>query len=215
MPVCLPQLRGKRVAALTLSLVVGALATVAAHDITPYRTLRYTGVVSQTNQFTCGPASLATLLTYFYGQPATETEMLQLALAAEPQYKEGFTLLTLKQILKSRGLESKGYRLTPAQLADYFAQGGLPVLLHGTKPSLHYLIAVGTAGDYILLRDPAWGESIMAIDELVTVKGFAGTVLIPLPEPEKAGVAAENQRLALAGARRRLLRLYRSGGGLH
>jgi len=44
-----------------------------------YRELRYDGVVGQTDWYTCGPAAVATLLTYYYGIPTTEAEALKLA----------------------------------------------------------------------------------------------------------------------------------------
>ena len=43
----------------------------------PYRELRY--VVGQTDFYTCGPAAVATLPTYYYGIPTTEAEALELA----------------------------------------------------------------------------------------------------------------------------------------
>ena len=36
-----------------------------ANRITPYRTLRYEGVVGQTTYYTCGAAAVATLLTHY------------------------------------------------------------------------------------------------------------------------------------------------------
>ncbi|WP_194165372.1 cysteine peptidase family C39 domain-containing protein [Deinococcus terrestris] len=37
---------------------------------TPHQTNQ--SVVGQTTDFTCGPAALATLLTHYYGRPASE-----------------------------------------------------------------------------------------------------------------------------------------------
>ena len=44
----------------------------------PYQELRYVEVVGQTDFYTCGPAAVATLLTYYYGIPTTEAEALEL-----------------------------------------------------------------------------------------------------------------------------------------
>ncbi len=45
----------------------------------PYQNLRYEWVVGQTDWYTCGPAAVTTLLTYFYGFPTMEVETLELA----------------------------------------------------------------------------------------------------------------------------------------
>jgi len=44
-----------------------------------YRELRYEKVIEQVEWYTCGPAAVATLLTYYYGLPTTEAEALELA----------------------------------------------------------------------------------------------------------------------------------------
>jgi predicted double-glycine peptidase len=84
-----------------------------AVPITPYRTLRYQGVIGQTNYYTCGPAAVATLLTYYYGQPTAESEILELSEKAmegsgkSPEEK-GVTALALRQAVV---LLCKGWRI--------------------------------------------------------------------------------------------------------
>jgi len=113
----------------------------------PYRPLRYTHVVGQTDWYTCGAAAVATLLTYYYDDPATEGDILKVAIKeTERSGKDplkGLTALSLKRALERRGYAVKAYRVNLAQLADYFRRGGLPVIGHVTKPQLHFLTIAG------------------------------------------------------------------------
>ena len=56
------------------------LASESTKESISYRPLRYTHVVGQTDWYTCGAAAVAMLLTYYYGDPATEEEVLEVAI---------------------------------------------------------------------------------------------------------------------------------------
>jgi len=47
----------------------------------PYRSLRYAHVTGQADWYTCGAAAVSTLLTYYYGDPASEQDALEVAFA--------------------------------------------------------------------------------------------------------------------------------------
>jgi len=70
-----------------------------------YRDLRYIEVIGQTDWYTCGPAAVATLLTYYYGIPTAEAEALELAegfmreIGLEPGPEQGINALALKKTL--------------------------------------------------------------------------------------------------------------------
>ena len=170
-------------------------AYLLAYATTPYRTLRYTHVAGQANWYTCGAAAVSTLLTYYYNDPATEQEVLEVAFA-ETQASgkdplEGLTALSLKRALQQRDYTVKAYRINLEQLADYFRRGGLPVVAHVTKPQLHFLVISGIVPDprtqrpQVLLADPSWGRRIMPLKELVTFKGFSGVILLAVPKTQE------------------------------
>ena len=192
------------------------LATLAsptlANPITPYRTLRYEGVIGQTSYYTCGSAAVATLLTHYYGEPTGEGEILELsekAMAGSDKNpaERGITALALTQALADKGIPARGMKLTLESLASYFRQGGLPVVLHVTKPQMHYVLAVGTVGDWIILADPSWGRRIQPITALIEEQGFSGVTLVPLPPENFVTTATEQQRETLRWAESRLARL--------
>jgi len=196
---------------LVFSVACVASPTLAV-PITPYRTLRYQGVIGQTNYYTCGAAAVATLLTHYYRQPTTENEILELSEKAmtgsnkKPQ-ERGITALALRQALADKGIQTRGMRLTLTSLADYFRKGGLPVVLHVTKPQMHYVLAVGMVGDWVILADPSWGRRIQPLRALVNEQGFSGVTLVPLPPENLISTAKEQQSETLRWAEFRLARL--------
>ncbi|MEM4919229.1 MAG: cysteine peptidase family C39 domain-containing protein [Thermofilaceae archaeon] len=179
----------------------------------PYRDLWYTGVVGQTDWYTCGAAAVATLLTHYYGIPTTEAEALELAegfmAATGREPGQALTALALKQTLEAKGIPTRGYRVTPEALTDYFARGGLPVILHLTEPQKHFVLGVGMVWDHLVLADPSWGQSLLPISVLVHERGYSGVVLVPIPPPELFFVVQERQQKALRRAEERLLALDR------
>jgi len=184
----------------------------------PHRDLRYEWVVGQTDWYTCGPAAVATLLTYYYGITTTEAEALELAegfmIAAGREPGQALTALALRQTLVAKGIPTRGFRVTPEALADYFARGGLPVILHLTEPQRHFVIGVGMVGDHIVLADPSWGQSILPFSALVEERGYSEVVLVPIPPPEFHSRVQERQRDALRRAEERLATLRRLREGL-
>lgn len=179
----------------------------------PYQDLRYTGVVGQTDWYTCGASAVATLLTHYYDIPTSEAEALELAegftVATGREPGQALTALALKQTLEAKGIPTRGYRVTPDALADYFARGGLPLILHLTEPQKHFAVGVGMVGDHIVLADPSWGQSLLPLSVLVHERGYSGVVLVPIPPPELLFVVQARQREALRRAEERLLALAR------
>jgi len=184
-----------------------------------YRPLRYTHVTGQADWYTCGAAAVSTLLTYYYDDPATEQDVLEVAFA-ETQASgkdplEGLTALSLKRALQQRGYTVKAHRVNLEQLADYFRRGGLPVVAHVTKPQLHFLVISGIVPDprtqrpQVLLADPSWGRRIVPLEELVTFKGFSGVILLAVPKTkEQLAVVKTKQKQELSWAGAELSRLW-------
>ena len=184
----------------------------------PYRDLRYEWVVGQADWYTCGPAAVATLLTHYYDIPTTEAEALELTegfmIAAGREPGQALTALAPKQTLEAKGIPTKGYRVSPDALRDYFARGGLPVIVHLTAPQKHFAVAVGMVGDQIILADPSWGQSIIPFAVFIGERGYSGVVLVPIPPPELYPRVQERQRQTLDRAADRLAALARLREGL-
>lgn len=183
----------------------------------PHRNLRYEWVVGQADWYTCGPAAVATLLTHYYDIATTEAEALELAegfmVAAGREPGQALTALALRQTLEAKGIPTRGYRVSPEALADYFTRGGLPVILHLTEPQRHFVVGVGVVGDHIVLADPSRGQSTLPFSTLVDERGYSEVVLVPIPPPELSFLVQERQRETCRRAEERLatLRWLREG----
>ncbi|MEW6217507.1 MAG: cysteine peptidase family C39 domain-containing protein [Candidatus Bipolaricaulota bacterium] len=179
----------------------------------PHRDLRYEWVVGQADWYTCGPAAVATLLTHYYDIATTEAEALELAegfmIAVGRESGQALTALALRQTLEAKGIPTRGYRVSPEALADYFARGGLPVILHLTEPQKHFVLGVGVVGDHIALADPSWGQSLLPFSTFVEERGYSEVVLVPIPPQEVALLVQERQQEALRRAEERLAALAR------
>jgi len=185
----------------------------------PYRELRYVEVVGQTDFYTCGPAAVATLLTYYYSIPTTEAEALELAegftRAQGLEPAKGINALALKQTLEAKGILTKGFRVKPEALKDYFDRGGLPLIAHLTEPQKHFVVVVGFVGDQVVLGDPSWGRRIIPFTAFVKEHGYSEIVLVPLPsDPEIVRTVKERQKATLEWAADRLAHLANLREGL-
>lgn len=200
-----------RARSLTALALVAVLASPALASATSLRELRYQRMIGQTTWFTCGPAAVATLLSYYFGLQVSEAEILEVSLevmgADAAKVETGITALALKTALERYGIPTRGYRVTTSALAQYFQRGGLPLILHVTRPQLHYLVAEGFISGHFVIADPSYGRRLLPSAALEGEKGFSGVVLATLPNPALAERAALAQQETLSWARERLSRL--------
>jgi predicted double-glycine peptidase len=126
---------------------------------------RFRNIVRQELDFSCGAAAMATLLTYYFGDPTPEAELLELiekTLSAEENRQRvmtGFSLLDLKKAVNAKGYDAAGYRLSFKQLR----QLATPVIVYvaplGYK---HFAVLRGVVGDRVWLADPSRGNLRMS-----------------------------------------------------
>ena len=118
--------------------------------------------VHQRYDFSCGSAALATLLTYQYGRPTTETAVFRSMYAVGNQAQirvEGFSLLDMKRYLQSLGYVADGVRVPLSTLIRI----GIPAIAlitdHGYR---HFVVVKGANAYRVVLGDPALGRRVMS-----------------------------------------------------
>ncbi|MDQ3802340.1 MAG: C39 family peptidase [Acidobacteriota bacterium] len=111
-------------------------------------------LIRQKNDATCGPAAVATLLTFYFDVPTTEEEVVKLSGLG----RDGVSLNGLAKACRAKGFEARGYLMTLQQLLDEVSGSGAPVIVDFVEPSYHFALVVGAAGDFILVSDPARGN---------------------------------------------------------
>jgi predicted double-glycine peptidase len=171
----------------------------------------------QSDEATCGPAALASLLRVYYGVETSEDELAQLS---DTYTARTTTLLGLRDACRAKGFTATGYKMTLPQLIRTVERTGAPVLIHYQSPSLHYALVTGQVGDYVLVSDPSRGHG--AVHEADFLRRWSQAVLVVQPPAPPAALPVDpaavlrarhtsaTQRLeSLASATRVLGRLHR------
>ena len=137
-------------------------------------------IVKQDLDFSCGAASVATLLNNFYGQKLTEEEVLKKL--DKEQMRASFE--DMQRIMPDLGFEAKGYALSFEQLA----QLKIPVIVYlKYRKDDHFSVLRGIDGNTVLLADPSLGHVSMSkaqfLDAWKTREGnLAGKILAVVPK---------------------------------
>jgi predicted double-glycine peptidase len=123
--------------------------------------VRFATVVRQQQDWSCGSAAIATLLTYHYHHPITEAEALKIMLERGNQEKirrEGFSLLDMKLFLESVGFPANGFETSLDRLAAVQVPAIVIVADQGYK---HFVVVKGLRHGNVLLGDPAKGNRVV------------------------------------------------------
>jgi uncharacterized protein len=141
--------------------------------------LRDQYVVKQQEEYSCGAAALATLLTYYYGNQTAEEELLHILQdGLTPEQKltkiqRGFSLLDLKQAAVAKGYRAGGFRLTFEQLFRLKA----PVIAFvETRGYKHFTVLRTVEKGNVFMADPARGNVRMPFDQFLDE--WRGIVLV-------------------------------------
>ena len=131
------------------------------HGVTSLRVQRDAGLVKQRYDYSCGSASLATLLTYGLNDPVDEEVLLRALL--EPLspdeiaalQKKGLSLFDLQQLAQKRGHKAQGFRIHQSQLSKLTH----PIIVY-IKPRgyEHFAVLKGLRGNRAYLADPSLGN---------------------------------------------------------
>jgi len=145
---------------------------VITKEVKSVQDLRYEKVVRQTTDYSCGAASLATILTHYFGRETTEQEILSSVLdgtdeeAVKRIKEKGISLLDLKKFAVSLGFEGKGYRLKVSDLRDLDRPA---IVLINAKGYNHFVVLKGIIDDKVHLADPVKGNQVMRLDEFADI----------------------------------------------
>lgn len=152
--------------------------------VASYKRLRLRSVVLQRHDFSCGSASVATLLTWHYGRPMREEEVFRAMYRVGDQEsirRAGFSLLDMKSYLDSIGLPADGFKVSLEKLEEL----GLPAIaLIQVQGYRHFVVIRGIRGGRVLFADPARG--LRAADRQSFLSMWNGVVLLIRADIETA-----------------------------
>jgi hypothetical protein len=124
--------------------------------------IKWDSVVRQDLEVGCGAASLATILTYYFGFPATEQEIADALFAeagavgqADLVKRVGFSMGHIKRVAEKGGLIAEGFRV-PVEKLDRIK---IPVIARvSVRGYDHFLVFKGAQDGRIFVADPAFGN---------------------------------------------------------
>ena len=136
-------------------------------------------IVKQDYDYSCGAASIATLLNNFYGQNINEKDILD----AMKKEEMAASFYDMQMVLPQFGFIAKGYALS----FDELAKIKIPVIvyLHYRKNN-HFSVLEGINHNTVLLSDPSLGHISMSREQFIqswhtTNENTAGKILAILP----------------------------------
>lgn len=142
-------------------------AGVVNKRVTSMRERRYVNLVPQQTDFSCGAASVATILKYAYGREADEPTVLQEMFQISDRelvLRKGFSLLDIKRYVESLGMNALGLKLPPENLD----QVKIPtIVLLDLKGYRHFVVMKKAKDGKVYLADPALGNKVMTIENFV------------------------------------------------
>lgn len=139
------------------------------------REIKDSKVIKQTLDYSCGPAGLATIFKYHFGESLGETEIINYLLQSidieKVKRRGGFSLLDLKRFAQAKGYKVEGYTMN----MDFLKEQSVPVLVPiKFKNYRHFVVVKAVIGDRVFFADPAIGNMTMKIDrfERIWQKGI-------------------------------------------
>ena len=159
--------------------------------------LRYRSVVRQGYDLSCGAAALATLFKYYYGEDATEQELIDAMVVFGDKDKimrEGFSMLELKRYSVSRGYVSEGYRIDDAANLQHL---NVPaVTLVNVRGYQHFVVIRSVSDGEVQIADPAFGNRKRPLE------GFASewnNIILVVLSKDRTGDSAFSTQATLKG----------------
>lgn len=140
-----------------------------------FRERRFANLVEQKTDFSCGAASVATILNQAYGMQMSEaTVILGMLRNADQELvrTQGFSMLDMKRYATTLGLRVRGYRIKAEQLESVRIPSIVLLDIRGYK---HFVVMQRSQNGWIYLGDPVLGHKRMALEEFA--KGWNGIVL--------------------------------------
>jgi hypothetical protein len=189
------------------NMLLWANLVLAITAVLPKEELRFSHVMEQQLDRSCGLAALATVLSVYWGQPVSEAALIvQLIDMAMPQ-SDGFdgtiSLATMASLASRYGLVSRAFRLDWHGLVDVIGKGYAPVLVHYDRPDGHFALLLGFTGTAAVVADPARGLEVL--ERRTFESRYSGITMVLMAPDRKADHDMIAAATAFAASRRMLL----------
>jgi len=149
------------------------------------RERKFSDIVEQKTDFSCGAAALATILRQAYWLDVDEEHVIKGMLVNSDQglvRTQGFSMLDMKRYVESIGMRARGYRIPPDKLEAVTIPVVVLMEIRGYK---HFVVMQRAQKGWVYIGDPVLGHKRYTHDDFV--KGWNGIVFAIIgPGYEKA-----------------------------
>lgn len=143
-------------------------------DVQSIRERRFNNLVQQETDFSCGAASLATVLREAYDFDVNEQMVIEGMLLGADQNivrTQGFSMLDMKRYVEAIGLRARGYRIAPHGLQQLKVPA---VVLQEIRGYKHFVVLLRSDEQHVYIGDPVLGHRRYSLAEFV--QGWNGIV---------------------------------------
>ncbi|AXM94730.1 C39 family peptidase [Pseudomonas plecoglossicida] len=138
------------------------------------RERKFADLVQQKTDFSCGAASLATILRQAYWLDVDEQQVIEgmLANADHDMVRtQGFSMLDMKRYVESLGMRARGYRVAPDTLHSIRIPVVVLMDIRGYK---HFVVMQRVDRGWVYIGDPVLGHKRFKLDDFI--KGWNGII---------------------------------------
>jgi predicted double-glycine peptidase len=129
--------------------------------LTSWKERKFTDMVRQQTDFSCGAAALATIFNYASGKKTSEQQILvNMLKIADPDLirEKGFSLLDMKNYVAAVGMTGQGYEVE----YDALKQLKVPAIaLLDIRNYKHFVVIRKVDDNFVHVADPALGNRVM------------------------------------------------------
>lgn len=130
-----------------------------SETIEPLTELKYSNVVRQQYDYSCGSAALTTLLDFYLGRNFQERQvmegLLQFGDTEKIVERRGFSLLDMKRLVTALGHPSGGFKAAREDLEKLDHPAIAPIEYAGFK---HFIVIRGVKNGHVYVADPSLGN---------------------------------------------------------
>jgi uncharacterized protein len=123
-------------------------------------------MIPQGFDYSCGAATLATVLRYQFGFPVTEKQAI-VGMATHGQWAEikqrGFSLLDMKLFCQSLHYQAEGFKVPDMETLQKFPMPVITII--STRKYNHFIVIRRVDARYVYISDPAWGNRSLLRDD--------------------------------------------------
>lgn len=138
------------------------------------RERKFSDIVEQKTDFSCGAAALATILRQAYWLDVDEEHTIKgMLVTADPDLvrTQGFSMLDMKRYVESIGMRARGYKIPPEKLDSVSIPVVVLLDIRGYK---HFVVLQRADKEWVYIGDPVLGHKRYSHDDFA--KGWNGIV---------------------------------------